>query len=105
MLEKDIEKVLTSEVRKIGGRAYKFVSPGNDGVPDRLVIFPCGQTVFVELKTGTGKLSELQKVQCMRLRVLKQKVRVTYGVLEVADLFEEFGYIETAERIRGRYDI
>lgn len=34
MLERDIEKVLVREVRKLGGRAYKWVSPGNDGVPD-----------------------------------------------------------------------
>ena len=40
MREKDIEKILVAEVRKLGGRAYKWVSPGNDGVPDRIVIFP-----------------------------------------------------------------
>lgn len=34
MREKDIEKILVAEVRKLGGRAYKWVSPGNDGVPD-----------------------------------------------------------------------
>ena len=105
MSEREIEKVLVSEVKKIGGRAYKFVSPGNDGVPDRIVVFPDGQIVFVELKTKSGRLSKIQRVQCEWLRVLKQKVRVTYGSLEVADLFEEFGYDETAERIRHRYDI
>ena len=31
MLEKDIEKILVNEVKKLGGRAYKRVSPGNDG--------------------------------------------------------------------------
>ena len=40
MLEKDIEKILVGEVKKLGGRAYKWVSPGNDGVPDRIVVFP-----------------------------------------------------------------
>ena len=60
MREKDIEKILVAEVRKLGGRAYKWVSPGNDGVPDRIVIFPGKTPVFVELKTDTGKLSALQ---------------------------------------------
>ena len=50
MREKDIEKILVEQVRKLGGRAYKWVSPGNDGVPDRIVIFPGRQPVFVELK-------------------------------------------------------
>ena len=36
MSEKEIEKILRDEVRKLGGRAYKWVSPGNDGAgPDR----------------------------------------------------------------------
>lgn len=78
-LEKDIEKVLTDGVKKIGGRAYKFVSPGNSGVPDRLVVFLGRAPVFVELKTRTGKLTELQEMQIERLRSLGQDVRVLYG--------------------------
>ena len=33
MREKEIEKKLVDGIRKLGGRAYKWVSPGNDGVP------------------------------------------------------------------------
>ena len=40
ILEKDIEKYLRDEIKKVGGIAYKFVSPGNSGVPDRLVLLP-----------------------------------------------------------------
>ena len=40
MRERDIEKILTEEVKREGGRAYKWTSPGNAGVPDRIVIFP-----------------------------------------------------------------
>lgn len=68
MLERDIEKVLVREVRKLGGRAYKWISPGNDGVPDRIVVFPNRPPVFVELKAENGKLSALQKVQIKRLQ-------------------------------------
>ena len=57
MLEKDIEKLFRDEIKKAGGKAYKFTSPGNDGVPDRIVMLPGGHIVFVELKTDTG-LSE-----------------------------------------------
>lgn len=48
--EHDIEKYLRSEVKKLGGKAYKFESPGNNGVPDRLVLLPGGRVYFVELK-------------------------------------------------------
>ena len=82
-LEKDVEKILTDGVKKIGGKAYKFVSPGNSGVPDRLVVFRGRAPIFVELKTKTGKLTELQEVQIERLRSLGQDVRVLYGRDEV----------------------
>ena len=60
MREKDIEKILVDGVKGIGGRAYKWVSPGNNGVPDRIVFLPGGRIIFVELKTDTGTLSSLQ---------------------------------------------
>lgn len=80
MREKDIEAVLVREVKRMGGRAYKWTSPGNDGVPDRIVILPNRNPIFVELKTEKGKLSELQRVQIRRLRELGQDVRVLYGL-------------------------
>lgn len=53
--EKDIEKYFVRRVREAGGKAYKFVSPGNNGVPDRMVCLPGGRVVFVELKApGKG---------------------------------------------------
>ena len=76
MLEREIEKNLVDGVRNLGGRAYKFVSPGNDGVPDRIVVLPQRAPKFIELKTEYGRLSNLQKVQIRRLRNLGQDVRV-----------------------------
>lgn len=49
-LEKEVETYFNNEVRKLGGKPYKFVSPGCDGVPDRLAVFPFRLLVFVELK-------------------------------------------------------
>ena len=57
MREKEIEKILVECVKRLGGRAYKWTSPGNDGVPDRIVILPDTRVIFVELKTDTGVLS------------------------------------------------
>ena len=89
MREKEIEKILVSEVKKLGGRAYKWVSPGNDGVPDRIVVFPGRPPVFVELKTDAGRLTALQKVQIDRLREIGQDVRVLRGAAGVKAFLEE----------------
>lgn len=59
--ERDIEAYLRDEAKKAGMKAYKFVSPGNDGVPDRLLALPIGQAVFVELKAPGRKSTELQR--------------------------------------------
>ncbi len=63
MREKVIEAYLRDEVKKMGGRAYKFVSPGNDGVPDRLVLLPDKKIVFVETKAPGKTSTTLQKKQ------------------------------------------
>lgn len=68
--EKDTEKYLRDEIRKIGGAAYKFVSPGNTGVPDRLVCLPGERVVFVELKSEGKHSTPKQKQQQDKLRKL-----------------------------------
>jgi hypothetical protein len=40
MREKEIERILVHGIKDLGGVAFKFVSPGNDGVPDRLIVIP-----------------------------------------------------------------
>ena len=79
MLEKQIEQKLVRGVRDLGGKAYKFVSPGNVGVPDRIVIWPDGTVHFVELKTIKGRLSQLQDAQRKKLLSLMQTVYILYG--------------------------
>ena len=105
MREIDIEKILVREVKKLGGRAYKWVSPGNDGVPDRIVIFPDKVPVFVELKTDIGKLSALQKVQIKRLEGLGQIVEVVRGINGLSQFFQDFGFEEVSKAIDCRYEL
>lgn len=40
MSEKRIEQALVDEVKRLGGQAFKFVSPGMAGATDRLVLLP-----------------------------------------------------------------
>ena len=71
MTEKSIEQYLVRKVRETGGKAYKFVSPGNAGVPDRLVIFPSGKVIFVELKAPGKVPTNLQKAKHRELEKKK----------------------------------
>lgn len=103
MLEKEIEKILATEVKKLGGKAYKFVSPGNSGVPDRIVIFPKKSPVFVELKTDTGVLTNLQAVQVKRLRELGQTVEVVKGITGLIKFFGKYGYPQVSIRLSEKY--
>ena len=50
MREKQIEAKLTQAAKMLGGVAPKFVSPGYDGMPDRIVLLPGGHMAFVEVK-------------------------------------------------------
>ncbi len=61
MQESAIEARLVREVERIGGLAPKWVSPGNNGVTDRLIILPGGVTVYVETKRPGEPLRPLQR--------------------------------------------
>lgn len=79
MLEKSVEERLRKMVESIGGIAPKFESPGNNGMPDRLVIMPGGRVYLVETKRPKkSKVAKLQKYQQDRLRALGVDVRMLY---------------------------
>lgn len=77
--EATVERSFRDRLRKTGCLVYKFVSPGNDGVPDRIVVTSGGRAIFVELKTERGELSDIQRYQIKRLQDHGQDVRVLYG--------------------------
>ena len=79
MLESEIEKELVRRVRAAGGKAFKWVSPGNAGVPDRIVIMPGGRIWFVELKADTGRLSPAQQRQINHLNRLGVRTFILKG--------------------------
>lgn len=69
MIEKSIEKQLVRAVKVAGGIAPKLVSPGMDGMPDRMVLLPHGRIGFVEVK-APGKVP--RPLQAARHRLLKR---------------------------------
>jgi hypothetical protein len=89
MRESSIEKKLVSKVRAMGGKAYKFVSPGCIGVPDRIVIFPGGKLVFVEIKAPGQKSRSIQLKRAEELQGLGFKVYAIDSIQGITDLICE----------------
>ena len=79
MLEREIERYLVKRVEALGGKAYKFVSPGRAGVADRIVCLANGETWFVEVKTASGRLSALQKVFAEDMIRMNQRYIVVWS--------------------------
>lgn len=61
MRESQIEKRLVTAVRKRHGLCPKWVSPGFDGVPDRIILLPGRRIAFAELK-APGKTLRTQQI-------------------------------------------
>ena len=76
--ENKVERHLDNGVKALGGLTRKWVSPGRDGVPDRVVILK-GLIWFVEVKTIDGVLSSAQKREHDRLRQVGAVVETVYG--------------------------
>lgn len=86
MREKEIEKKLVTAVRNAGGFAPKFVSPGLDGMPDRLVLLPVGMMGFVEVKAPGEKPRPIQLASHRMLRGLGFKVYVLDGEEQIGGI-------------------
>ncbi len=76
MREREVEQKLVASVRRTGGLAPKFVSPGLDGVPDRLILLPGGHFAFAELKAPGKSLRPLQRRRKQQLEKLGFQVFV-----------------------------
>lgn len=80
--ENKVETYLDDEVTKIGGITRKWVCPGHDGVPDRIVFYK-GRVYFVEVKTVDGVLSVAQRREHNRLRDVGAIIYTVHGELDV----------------------
>ena len=89
MLERTIEQTLVREVRKHGGIAPKYTSPGTAGMPDRLVILPGGKVCFVELKAPGQKPRPIQVRQMARLTDLGCMVRTIDHPNQIQNLIND----------------
>jgi hypothetical protein len=89
MREKDIELKLKNTVKSMGGIALKLISPGFDGVPDRLVLLPHGKLAFIELKAPGKRLRPLQEKRKRQLEALGFLVYVFDGEEQIGGTLDE----------------
>ena len=89
MNEKKIEQKLRDEVKRRGGLALKFVSPGFVGVPDRIVLMPDGNVGFVEVKAPDEVPRAIQVSVHKRLKRLGFKVFVLDNIESITHVIDE----------------
>lgn len=89
MREKEIEKRLKYKTLERGGIAFKFASPGHDGVPDRLVLLPKSKIGFVEVKAPNKKPRPLQMKWFKTLTELGFKVSTLDNFDDVEAVLDE----------------
>ncbi len=89
MREKVIEQQLVKAVKSMGGIAPKLVSPGFDGLPDRLVLLPGGRLAFVELKAPGKSLRPLQEKRKRQLQALGFLVFCVDNVRQIGAVLDE----------------
>lgn len=89
MNEKYIEQRLIREVKAARGICLKFVSPGWNGVPDRIVLLPGGRMAFVEVKAPGEKPRLLQEARHRMLRGLGFKVYILDSEEKIGEIIDE----------------
>lgn len=84
MIEADIEMLFRWHVERLGGKTWKFESPGRRGASDRIACLPNGETWFVELKhPTTGRVSRHQHEFAGDMLRLKQRYARLHTVAKV----------------------
>lgn len=89
MLEKDIERKLVVEVKRLGGLCIKINSASMNGLPDRIILLPDGKVAWCELKAPGKKPRQLQLKRHRQLRQLGCKVYVVDNLEMIGGMLSE----------------
>lgn len=87
--EKTIEQKLVKAVKATGGMCLKFVSPGTNAVPDRIILIALGKIAFVEVKAPGEKPRPLQVARIRQIRNLGFKVFVLDDENQIEAIIDE----------------
>lgn len=83
--EKEIERYLKNRVEQLGGYCRKWVAPGHNGVPDRIVLLN-GHAAFIETKAPDKKARKQQAKEMEEIRYQGFYA----GVIDTREKVDEF---------------
>ena len=89
MRESTVENFLSKKVKEKKGLSLKFVSPGLDGVPDRIILLKNWKMAFAETKAPGKKLRILQLKRKSQIESLGFKVFVIDNVEMIEGVLNE----------------
>lgn len=89
MRENQIEQKLVAAVRQRHGLCPKWVSPGFDGVPDRIILMPGKRMAFAELKAPGKTLRTQQLYRKAQLERLGFPVYVIDNTEQIGGVLDE----------------
>lgn len=76
LLERDLERYFSAQCKKQGLMTLKLHVRFSRGWPDRVVLFPNGKLIWVELKRPGGKPTPLQTKTIDQMREYGQAVHI-----------------------------
>lgn len=79
MSEQQIQSKRIKQLEKEGYYVIKLIKTNKNGIPDLLALHPTKGVLFSEVKTPTGKVSDLQKFRLNELRQHGFSVEVFRG--------------------------
>ena len=94
MTESEIQRDITAFLKTCGFIVYRMNSGAvrhnvkmcDPGTPDIFVISPYGKSIWIEVKTETGKVSFVQQAMHAKLRSYDQAVIVARSVEDVKEI-------------------
>jgi hypothetical protein len=89
MREKTLECKLVETVKAMGGICPKFVSPGLNGMPDRIVLLSTGKIAFIEVKAPGKPMRPLQIKRKRQLQALGFRVYCLDNIEMIGEILNE----------------
>ena len=92
--ESQLEENLCKKIKKLGGMALKFMSPGRAGVPDRIILMPGGKIYFVEMKSSNGPVNPIQEYIFEKFEELGFKVHILNSEQTIENFLKKVCFIK-----------
>ncbi len=91
MIESKVERTIVKYAKSKGWLVFKFVSPANKGVPDRIFI-KRGYIVFIEFKKPGEDLNDLQFYIYQQLKINCCDIFVVDNISEGKKIIDSYKF-------------